>query len=62
MRVFKEELEKARSAADQTMSNTNDSASNKTLSQHQIDVKSNNNNTSSQDNLNISNINKPEKV
>ena len=48
---FEEELAKAR----QAMSNMNDSASNKTLSPAI-------NNTSSQDNLNISNINKPNKV
>ena len=48
---FEDELAKAR----QAMSNMNDSASNKTLSPAI-------NNTSSQDNLNISNINKPNKV
>ena len=48
---FEEELAKSR----QAMSNMNDSASNKTLSPAI-------NNTSSQDNLNISNINKPNKV
>ena len=48
---FEEELAKSR----QAMSNMNDSASNKTLSPAI-------NNTSSQDNLNISNINKPKKV
>ena len=48
---FEEELAKSR----QAMSNTNDSASNETLSPAI-------NNTSSQDNLNISNINKPNKV
>ena len=48
---FEEELAKAR----QAMSNTDDSTSNKTLSPTI-------NNTSSQDNLNISNINKPKKV
>lgn len=48
---FEEELAKAR----QAMSNMNNSASNKTLSPAI-------NNTSSQDNLNISNINKPNKV
>ena len=48
---FEEELTKSR----QAMSNMNDSASNKTLSPAI-------NNTSSQDNLNISNINKPKKV
>ena len=48
---FEDELAKAR----QAMSNMNDSASNKTLSPAI-------NNTSSQDNLNISNINKPKKV
>ena len=48
---FEEELAKSR----QAMSNMNDSASNETLSPAI-------NNTSSQDNLNISNINKPKKV